>query len=300
MADKHSYGADSVGVPFILSSIAFFAAISAMVAQPLFSFLILRLGLEELVKANVWLIGPLNFTGFFAIYFIIFDHYLWQYISRIPRISGTWVGCTLPSYQSYPHLVIMRIEQTWSDISIVADVYYKTSPAERWQLSNKLGTDDSISASLSAMNNKQIDFTVVYRHEGEKFVANEINDGSQPSFSGTILASINLASRKYQMYGELFTDRPNRKAGHHGSFGKLHLERLSRKQIDPRRALVEARKRKILSRIENEIAVVRQIPRPRRSAKRLIKQVATGSGINEISHKKRSRAIRKQINDKNE
>lgn len=256
MANKHSYAAKSIRTSFVLGSIAFLSAVSAILFQVAFNKAVSRLGFEESAKMYGWLLSPITLTGFYSLYFAFFEYVLWKYLSAIPCLSGTWVGFTLPSYQDWPHLIVMKIDQTWSDICIVIYVFYKNSPSEKWGPNLKmLGIDDSVTACLSGKSNNEVAVIIAYKHTGmrQSYTENNKSISRQPDFLGTISANTILSSPNYKMIGTVYTNRYDENTRRYGSSGRLRLMRFKTKKTDPNDIYADAERKGIIELLEKEI-----------------------------------------------
>ncbi|MDD2059123.1 hypothetical protein NPS58_16995 [Pseudomonas putida] len=165
---------------------------------------------------------PLSFSATFGALFIIYNRWLWKLVnSNIPDLNGTWIGCAQPNYQDWPHLAIVTIEQTWTEIYIHEDAFYKTNPNQHWDKNRRLGTNESYAATLEdpAANKSHLD--ILYTHTGIK--------KSQPNFKGAWTLTFDIGEN--HLTGTYFTNRLA-KTDTLGSQGPIILKKVSNKILE--------------------------------------------------------------------
>jgi len=198
MAEMHSYATNSRRQATILGAIALASAFAAIGTYYSFEWISARLKPQLDIQAFGWLIGPLTLTGYYAIFLAIFEKYSWRALSETPHLGGTWVGCTRPDYQGWPHLSVLKIEQTWLTIFVELSHFWRGKDDTEWNLSRRLGRDQSVTAALSSRRVNEANFTFCYQHKGIK--------ADQPDFDGTMSLIVDLAGK--QLQGKYYTNRP--------------------------------------------------------------------------------------------
>jgi len=228
MAEMHNYAANSRHQAAILGFAAFLAAIAALATQ--FGFRILAANARGTVDvdAYAWLAGPLTLTGYNSLFIALVDRHLWRYFSSIPDLGGTWVGCTLPNYQAWPHLSIMKIEQTWSSMFVEMSHFWKNEDDD-WAVSRQLGRDQSLTAALSARRVNEANFTFSYQHKGIR--------STQPDFDGTMHLLFDL--RVGRLHGKYYTNRPSLVDASRTSHGHVALVKLSDEVLSSEEAFAQ-------------------------------------------------------------
>ena len=199
MAEMHSYAANSRRQATILGATVFVAAIAALLTH--LAFRSIANGAKQTLDldAYAWLISPLTLTTYNSLLIACVDNYLWRLFSPIPFLGGTWVGCTLPTYQTWPHLSVMKIEQTWSAMFVETSHFWKLEHDRQWTSAKQLGRDQSITAAVSGRRVNEANFTFSYQHKGIR--------PTQSDFDGTMNLIFDLRGGRLQ--GKYYTDRPS-------------------------------------------------------------------------------------------
>lgn len=217
MAEMHSYAANSRRQAAILGVTAFAAAIAALLTH--LAFRSIASGARQTfdLDAYAWLISPLTLTTYNSLLIAGVDKYLWRFFSSIPFLGGTWVGCTLPTYQTWPHLSVMKIEQTWSAMFVETTHFWKHEHDRQWTLAKQLGRDQSITAALSGRRVNEANFTFSYQHKGIR--------PTQSDFDGTMNLIFDLRGGRLQ--GKYYTNRPSLSDDARTSHGHVFLFKIT-------------------------------------------------------------------------
>ncbi|QQS16038.1 MAG: hypothetical protein IPK84_01620 [Candidatus Moraniibacteriota bacterium] len=82
--------------------------------------------LEILNIAVPWWFDAPSVMGFYAIFYNLFDNYLWRWnllrflrLVKTPCISGEWHGTAVSSFNNEQQEVSLRIKQTWTSIELI-------------------------------------------------------------------------------------------------------------------------------------------------------------------------------------
>lgn len=173
-----------------------------------------------------WLIEPISMVSYFELYLAMFNRWLWKKFLKTPNLTGLWIGATLPNYQDWPHVAVMKVEQSWSTISASIHVYCKKHKNDDWNTALEvLGIDHSVDVSFSEVTNDEVDIIMNYQHQGKRRRSKK-EDGSiipnQPDFDGTIVLNAELTENG-AMHGTIFTNRYNEEEKSFGTFGVLEF-----------------------------------------------------------------------------
>lgn len=226
MAEMHSYATNSRHQAPILGTIAFLSALASIGMYYVYRWLTAEAKPNIDIEAYGWLIGPLTLTGCYSLLLALYERYLWRFFSQIPNVGGTWVGCTHPNYQTWPHLSVLKIEQSWSTVFVEMSHFWKGQENDEWSASKRLGRDQSLTATLSGKRVNEANFTFSYQHKGVMT--------SQADFDGTMDLIVDLPSKRMQ--GKYYTNRPSLQDGTVCSYGYVILFRQSRKLLSAEEA----------------------------------------------------------------
>ncbi len=221
MAEMHSFATNSRHQARILGTIAFIAACASIGIYYVYRWLTAEAKPIIDIEAYGWLIGPLTLTGCYSFLLALYEKYLWRLFSQIPDVGGTWVGCTHPNYQAWPHLSVLKIEQSWSTIFVEMSHFWKAAENDEWSVSKRLGRDQSLTSALSGKRVNEANFTFSYQHKGVRT--------GQADFDGTMALIVDLPSKRMQ--GKYYTNRPSPQDDTVCSYGYVILFRQSDKLL---------------------------------------------------------------------
>jgi hypothetical protein len=121
---RHSYSTDSAErrvIPFFIAASAIGAA-----------YLTVHL-LQAFHLTPPWWLSPLDTMGYYGAIYWLFDNCIWRLdltrrlrITRIPDLSGKWVGHVISSYDAdsgnaRPKQFNVTLKQTWREILVLGD-----------------------------------------------------------------------------------------------------------------------------------------------------------------------------------
>jgi hypothetical protein len=227
VAEMHSYAATSRHQGRILGVIAFAAAFAAIGTYSAFRWIIAETKPTVDAVSYGWLIGPLTLTGYYSFFLSMFDRYLWRFLSGIPYVGGTWVGCTQPNYQEWTHLTVLKVEQSWSTMYVEMSHFWRGKSDTSWSASKRLGRDQSVTTALSAKRVNEANFIFSYQHKG-------IRPG-QADFDGTMALIVDLKGKRLQ--GKYYTNRPSLIDGSICSHGHVTVHKISEDSLSTEDAL---------------------------------------------------------------
>lgn len=242
MTGRHAYGSDTRNRLATLGYLAllclFFNMGGLAVIRWVFEFPILKD-----FKPYTWPMSPVTMTMCFAGVYWLYNNVLWKKFSRVPNISGTWIGVVLPNYQTnWPHLEIISVEQTWSEFSFTGDVFFRTEKGDPWQMDKRLGTYNSIAAGLSDVTAKHAHLSLCYFHRGKRH--------NQPDFQGAMYLDYQPELRRLD--GKYYTNRMDTVNRTQGSLGRVILYHLSLEILSSDKAFEQAGPH-LLKALEDEI-----------------------------------------------
>ena len=87
-----------------------------------------------------------------AFSFIAYDQLLWKLstFAKIPSLSGTWIGMANNPYFKPLRLELTQIDQAWTRISIIVEVYEEIkSDPENWLNIVNMGIELSTNAYIT-------------------------------------------------------------------------------------------------------------------------------------------------------
>jgi hypothetical protein len=219
MSGRHTYGSDTRNRLKTLCWLALFA----FMLSGAFTILHKKIAILPLD----WLPDTLSISAAFFLVYWVYDKFIWKISSRVPDISGTWVGVVLPNYQrEWPHLEILTVDQTWSEISLHGAVYFRNCKTDPWSLESKQGTYRSVAAGMTDLETKKSEISLCYEHRGSRV--------DQPDFQGSMCLEYNSTNDRLE--GKYYTNRIDRTKNIEGSLGRVLLRRVSKKILSPEEA----------------------------------------------------------------
>lgn len=243
MSGKHAYGADSknrlttLGYLALVALVLNFSGVACLTA--LFEIPHLRQ-----FKPYTWPVSPITMTGAFGIVYFVYNRVLWKKLSKTPNLSGTWIGVVLPNYQTtWPHMEVLTIDQSWSEISVQGDVFFKDAAEEPWSLEKRLGTYKSTAAGMTDITAERANVIISYIHIGQR--------KGQPDFQGSMYLDYYRLEQKLD--GKYYTNRMDYINGKQGSLGPVLLHRVSTQVIRTTDALALGEKDGLLKHLERQI-----------------------------------------------
>jgi hypothetical protein len=241
MSGKHAYGSDTRNRLTTLGYIALTALVITIVGLALLRGLFETPSLKQF-KPYTWPVSPITLTSVFGFVYLGYENFLWKKLSKTPNLTGTWIGLALPNYQTnFPHMEIVTIDQSWSEISINGDAFFKVEKDDEWNLEKKLGRNKSTAAGMTNITASQADVTICYGHSGRRY--------NQPDFEGTWNFVYYHLEKKLD--GKYYTNRMARTNDKQGSLGPAIFLRVSHEIITPTVALEEGKE--MLKTLENQI-----------------------------------------------
>lgn len=243
MIGRHAYGSDTRNR---LKTLGYLALLSLFVTMGGLAVIrwVFEFPMLKDFKPYTWPMSPVTMTMVFAGVYWLYDNVLWKNFSRVPNISGTWIGVVLPNYQKdWPHLEIISVEQTWSEFSLTGDVFFRTEKQDPWRIDKKLGTYNSIAAGLSDVTAKHAYLSLCYVHRGKR--------DNQPDFQGAMYLDYKPEPRRLD--GKYYTNRMDTVNARQGSLGRVILHQLSPKLLSSDEAFKLAQTLGLLDTLEVEI-----------------------------------------------
>jgi hypothetical protein len=229
MIGPHAYASNTASRGRVLGYIALVALLITVASTIVINSVLQSEALAK-YQSYSWIVSPITVSGAFGLVYLFYDKWLWKYLSRIPDLSGMWVGVWQPNYQpNWPHLGIVSIEQTWAEIFVQVDFFFKESKDEEWSLSKPLGSDKSITAGMTEVSAAKATVSITYLHFG--------TNARQPDFQGT--AFLELRRMESRLEGKYFTNRIDRATGAQGSLGRVAMQRVSREPLTMEQALTK-------------------------------------------------------------
>ena len=120
LVTMHPYATDSGERKYVTFLLAIISILSA--------WLLNEVLLNDLLGlASFWWLEAPSVFGFYGLFYIIFDKYLWQVsilhragLVKVPDLNGAWKGCILSSLDHHEAEkdATIKIRQSWTQISI--------------------------------------------------------------------------------------------------------------------------------------------------------------------------------------
>lgn len=178
-----------------------------------------------LVDASSFFLFPIVFSLLYTLY----DRLLWKFnpFDRTPILYGTWIGmANNQRVKDSLRLEHMRIEQTWTQLSVSINVY-KGLPSDpmSWPTAKRLGTESSTNAFLSECQHGHAKFNFQYKHDDE---AKE-----QMSFGGALFLTYHHEKEDKHCISKLIGKYCTTKKidEYEGIFGRIAFRRMSPKLL---------------------------------------------------------------------
>jgi SMODS-associating 2TM, beta-strand rich effector domain len=196
-------------------------AVFGIIAIPSFLAAVLINSLVQAIKLPfLSYIGTPAIAGCYGLILLIYDRFLWSKkigplsFSHIPNIRGTWVGKIHSSFHNVEVQVVVYIEQSWSELSMM------------------LETESSISSTTMAVlnigANIESGLRYEYRNEGKAY-------GTTPDHRGT--GHVMLSPDGNSLEGKYYTSEGS------NNTGTIGLKLLSRKHLSRDKSIEQAKRK---------------------------------------------------------